>query len=102
MIARDYAVKLAARCAQKDRIGRERAAHVDVVFRAAGFHCGTDLRCFFDSKQSAFGAVRIERRHRETWPVDSPAPELSIGEPNSFLKTLALNQSNSFGQGNVS
>src|SRR5713101_1017467 len=53
MIARNHAIKLSARCAQKDRIGGKRTTNIDVIVAATTLDGGNDFGCFFDSEESA-------------------------------------------------
>src|ERR1051325_1488658 len=55
MIARDHGVELAARGAQKNRVSRKRAAHVDAVSEVATLDCGQNFGRFLNPEQSAFG-----------------------------------------------
>src|SRR5436305_1240296 len=63
MIARDHRVELAPRSAQKYRVRGKRAAHVYALFDITVFNCRQNLRRLFDSKQPAFGSMRIQGRN---------------------------------------
>ena len=60
---------------------------------STGFDRRQDFRSLFDSEQSAFRAVRIQRRDGNSRALDAPALQFTIGQADRLLKTFAPDQS---------
>src|ERR1044072_7750893 len=78
VITRDHRIELSTRGTQKNRVCRERPLHIYIINATRGFDRRHDFRRFFDSKQSAFSTVRIQRRNGQPRTLDAPTLKLTM------------------------
>src|SRR5437660_6102556 len=94
MITRHYGIELAARSAQKYRVGRERPADIDSIRDRAILYRGRDLRGFLNPEQPTFSSVWIQSRNCDARVLDSPVLQFVMGQADGFFEPLAPDQSN--------
>jgi hypothetical protein len=101
MITSDDCVKLSTRSTQKNCIGGKRSVHVDVVNPPRSFNGRHYLRSFFNSEQSTFRSVRIQRRNRKPRAFNAPTLKLTMRETDDLHYSITFDHPDRFRKRNM-